>query len=149
VEARLYYQQTSWEYVQFLWKANDGADVFLGQEGRNLLDAWLNTGESAPFQMALTTASVTAPAQLPGEGLDLRPSWNPGTSRIDVAYTPACDATDHTVVWGALASVSTYGYANAVCGIGTSGAASFMVPERPSTLLTTVRTGTRPDPMAA
>jgi hypothetical protein len=125
VEVRLFYQQTSWEYVQFLWKANDGADPFLGQEGRNLLDAWLNTGESAPFQMALATASVTAPAQLPGEGLALRAGWNAGASRIDVTYTPACDATDHTLVWGDLAAVASYGYVNAVCGIGTSGTASF------------------------
>ncbi|HEX5041645.1 MAG TPA: hypothetical protein VFV75_02005 [Candidatus Polarisedimenticolaceae bacterium] len=125
VEARLYYQQTSWEYVHFLWKANDGADAFLGQEGRNLLDAWLNTGMSAPFQMAMATANVTAPAQLPGEGLALRPSWNAGTSRIEVAYTAACDATDHTLVWGDLGAVATYTYAGAVCGIGTSGTASF------------------------
>jgi hypothetical protein len=125
VEARLYYQQTSWEYIQFLWKANDGADAFLGLEGRNLLDAWLNTGESAPFQVALATASVSAPAQLPGEGLALHPSWNPGTSRIDVTYAPACDATDHTLVWGDLSAVAGYGYASAVCGIGTTGTASF------------------------
>ena len=124
VEVRLFYQQTSWEYVQFLWKANDGLDPFLGQEGRNLLDAWLNVGQAAPFQMVMTTATVTAPAQLPGEGLALQAGMG-GGSTVSVTYTPACDATDHTLVWGALAAVSTYSYAGAVCGIGTSGSASF------------------------
>jgi hypothetical protein len=124
VEVRLFYQQTSWEYVQFLWKANDGLDPFLGQEGRNLLDAWLNVGQAAPFQMEMTTATVTAPAQLPGEGLTLRAGMG-GGSTVSVTYTPACDATDHALVWGALAAVSTYSYAGAVCGIGTSGSASF------------------------
>ncbi len=38
----LLYQGTSWEYVQFLYLANTGANAFLGQEGVNMLDAWLN-----------------------------------------------------------------------------------------------------------
>jgi len=38
----LLYQGTSWEYVQFLYLANNGANAFLGQEGVNMLDAWLN-----------------------------------------------------------------------------------------------------------
>jgi hypothetical protein len=49
---RLLYQQTSWEYVQFLWLANDGANAFLGATGQDLLDAWLNTGMAAPFEMS-------------------------------------------------------------------------------------------------
>jgi hypothetical protein len=38
----LLYQGTSWEYIQFLWKANNGQNAFLGQEGVNMLDAWIN-----------------------------------------------------------------------------------------------------------
>jgi len=38
----LLYQGTSWEYIQFLYLANNGENAFLGQEGVNMLDAWLN-----------------------------------------------------------------------------------------------------------
>jgi len=38
----LLYQGTSWEYIQFLWKGNNGTNAFLGQEGVNMLDAWIN-----------------------------------------------------------------------------------------------------------
>ncbi|NIM48751.1 MAG: hypothetical protein GTO22_05755, partial [Gemmatimonadales bacterium] len=34
------YQPTSWEYIQFLWKANNGQNAFLADEGVNLLEAW-------------------------------------------------------------------------------------------------------------
>jgi len=51
-EINLMYQPTSWEYIQFLALANDGTSAFLGQEGANMLDAWLNTGMAEPFVMA-------------------------------------------------------------------------------------------------
>jgi len=38
----LLYQGTSWEYIQFLWKGNNGTNAFLGEEGVNMLDAWIN-----------------------------------------------------------------------------------------------------------
>jgi hypothetical protein len=38
----LLYQGTSWEYIQFLDKANNGQNAFLGGEGEAMLDAWLN-----------------------------------------------------------------------------------------------------------
>ena len=41
-EITLLYQGTSWEYNQFLQLANDGSNAFLGQEGDNMMDAWLN-----------------------------------------------------------------------------------------------------------
>jgi hypothetical protein len=58
---RLMYQPTSWEYIQFLYLANNGPDpaqdgnAFLGDEGANLLEAWLNTGMAEPYVMASTT----------------------------------------------------------------------------------------------
>jgi hypothetical protein len=42
----LYYQGTSWEYVQFLWRANNGQNAFLGNEGVTYLDAWVNAGST-------------------------------------------------------------------------------------------------------
>ena len=50
----LYYQPTSWEYIQFLALANDGTSATLAKEGDNLLDAWLNTGMAEPYPMATT-----------------------------------------------------------------------------------------------
>ena len=63
-EIRLLYQPTSWEYVQFLYLANDGSVPFLAGEGDKLLDAWLNKGMAEPYEMAATTwtASTAAPA---------------------------------------------------------------------------------------
>jgi hypothetical protein len=48
----LLYQPTSWEYIQFLYLANDGTSSFLGDEGNNMLDAWLTTGMAEPLVMA-------------------------------------------------------------------------------------------------
>lgn len=54
-EINLLYQPTSWEYIQFLYLANNGQNAFLGQEGINMLDAWLNTGMAEPHVMATAT----------------------------------------------------------------------------------------------
>jgi hypothetical protein len=132
-EVRLYYQQTTWEYIQFLWLENDRQGAFLGDEGVNLLDAWLNTGMAAPVEMAFTSAPVTGGATgVPGEAShgdvpaeQLLASWNSGTGRIDVTYTAACDAADHSIYYGDLAGVAAYGYSGAECSIGVDGTHSF------------------------
>jgi hypothetical protein len=54
-EVRLLYQTTSWEYIQFLALANDGSVPFLADEGQNMLEAWLNTGMSEPYEMKTLT----------------------------------------------------------------------------------------------
>ncbi len=51
----LMYQPTSWEYIQFLYLANDGLNPFLADEGLNLLNAWMGTGMAEPYVMASTT----------------------------------------------------------------------------------------------
>jgi len=56
---KMMYQPTSWEYVQFLYKANNGQNAFLANEGVNLLTAWLNTGMAEP--MVMTSASWGTP----------------------------------------------------------------------------------------
>ncbi|MGD8618146.1 MAG: hypothetical protein PVH54_03065 [Gammaproteobacteria bacterium] len=47
----LMYQPTSWEYINFLYQANNGSISFLASEGANILDAWLNTGMAEPHVM--------------------------------------------------------------------------------------------------
>jgi len=54
-EIKLMYQPTSWEYIQFLALANDGSSAFLGEEGANMLDAWLHTGMAEPYVMTSAT----------------------------------------------------------------------------------------------
>ena len=73
----LMYQPTSWEYINFLYQANNGSVAFLANEGVNLLDAWLNTGMAAPFVMASaawrdesSSCEVTAPTLVQAEAAD-------------------------------------------------------------------------------
>lgn len=131
-EVRLFYQQTSWEYIQFLRLANDGLNPFLANEGRNLQDAWANTGMSPPFEIKLATANVTPPAFSPGEASDpfnpanaMRASYNKGTGAIDITYTVPCATSNHRVYWGELDHVSTYAWSGSACNLGTTGSASF------------------------
>ena len=53
----LMYQPTSWEYIQFLYLANERNNTFLRDEGKNMLDAWLATGMAEPYVMTSTTWS--------------------------------------------------------------------------------------------
>ncbi len=50
----LLYQPTSWEYIQFLYLANNRQNAFLANEGSHILEAWLNTGMATPYVMAST-----------------------------------------------------------------------------------------------
>jgi hypothetical protein len=52
---RLIYQTTSWEYIQFLFLANDGSVPFLADTGLDLAKAWYQTGMSQPEVMATIT----------------------------------------------------------------------------------------------
>jgi len=134
-EVRLLYQATSWEYIQFLWKQPTSApaptSAFLANEGLHMLDAWLNTGMAAPFELTATILALAPIAGVPGEASapdlpaeQMRASWNATTGRVEITFTPSCDSTAHTIYWGDLAGVSTYAYSGALCGVG-SGSASF------------------------
>ncbi len=50
-EIKLMYQPTSWEYIEFLYLANNGSVSFLANEGANILDAWVNTNMAQPHVM--------------------------------------------------------------------------------------------------
>lgn len=51
-EIDLLYQGTSWEYIQFLDKANTRQNAFLGEEGTNMLDAWINAEVPVAMEVA-------------------------------------------------------------------------------------------------
>lgn len=58
-EISLMYQPTSWEYIQFLYLANNRSSPTLAGVGDDLFEAWLETGMAKPQVMA--TAAWTAP----------------------------------------------------------------------------------------
>jgi hypothetical protein len=84
-EIKLMYQPTSWEYIQFLSLANNGENAFLADEGRNMLEAWLNTDMAEPYVIASAswgappeTCSATAPNLLnvtAGSNAEIQISW--------------------------------------------------------------------------
>jgi len=143
-DVRLFYQATSWEYIQFLWKQPTSApaptSTFLANEGLHMLDAWLNvrtdpadpsTNMAPPFEMTMASAAVTSTLAVPGEAStqdnavdQMRASRGTG-NLVDLQYTPACDAADHTIFYGDLLDVAGYVYAGSTCAAGTSGSASF------------------------
>jgi|GEM_PF-464919 len=96
----LLYQPTSWEYIQFLYLANDGSNSFLADEGQNILDAWLATGMAAPHTMASTT--WTAPAcsnTLDDDGDGLIDDLDPGCDSPEDT-TETCGPSDDTTCDG-------------------------------------------------
>ncbi|MEJ2209598.1 MAG: multiheme c-type cytochrome [Anaerolineae bacterium] len=93
----LLYQPTSWEYVQFLYLANDGGNAFLAEEGANLLDAWLHTGMAQPYVMASTTWGSAPPScDLSAPVLD---TAAPGHTEVTLAWTAVGGATGYKVYY--------------------------------------------------
>jgi hypothetical protein len=86
-DVTLYYQPTSWEYIQFLDLANTGQNAFLADEGVHLRDAWLATGMAAPHAMA--TASWTLETPACQDGID-----NDGDGLVDLTDPGCASASD-------------------------------------------------------
>lgn len=96
-QIKLLYQPTSWEYIQFLYLANNGQSPFLAQEGVNLLNAWLNTGMAEPYVMASTTWGSAPPP----------PCVTPG---VPQSLTAAAARKAVTLKWSAGSPAPTAGY---------------------------------------
>jgi len=71
-EIRLMYQPTSWEYVQFLFLANERRNQFLKDVGEDLLDGWLATGMAEPVVMTETMWGSRPPRNL-GNPIEVDP----------------------------------------------------------------------------
>lgn len=99
-QINLMYQPTSWEYIQFLYLANNKSNSFLAAEGDNLFDAWLNTSMAEPTVIATalwgTMPEPPTPAcQVPGIPQNLTATagkksitlkWDAGTPAPDGGY---------------------------------------------------------------
>jgi hypothetical protein len=102
--------------------------------GLTVFNFGVEDGEQQPMGILfeeLTIALAGAPGEasrqdVPAE--QMHASWIPAGQRIQVTYTPACDASGHTIYYGPLAAVSSYGYSGARCAIGTSGSALWVPP---------------------
>jgi hypothetical protein len=96
-DIKLLYQPTSWEYVQFLYLANNGQNAFLASEGVNLLNAWLATGMAEPYVMASATwGSAPAPAC--------------ATPGVPQSLTATAGKKSITLTWKAGSPAPTSGY---------------------------------------
>jgi hypothetical protein len=91
----LLYQPTSWEYVQFLYLANNGQNAFLADEGLNLLDAWLNTGMAEPYVMASATwGSAPPPSSCATPGAPSNLLAKAGRKSITLTWAAGSPAPD-------------------------------------------------------
>ena len=83
----LKYQSTSWEYIQFLYRANDGSNAFLANEGVNLLNAWLATGMAEPVGMASANwGNAPAPASTATAGVPQNLTATAGRRSITLSW---------------------------------------------------------------
>ena len=87
------------------------------------------TGVAADQIVTLGPPVAGAPGEASGGGAGgaglMKAHLNRTTGLIEVEYTPSCNASNHTIYYGDLANVSTYGYTGAACWRGNSGLTSF------------------------
>lgn len=108
------------------------------------------SGSSGGDRAGTTSKIVTInAAQAPGEAATgaLAPlrvtAFDRATGTMTISYGVPCGATDHAVVWGPLAQVSTYGWNGQACSIGNTGTASFTPGPGNRFLVVVARNGSR------
>jgi len=122
----LLYQGTSWEYIQFLNNANSGQNAFLGQEGANLLEAWLNTGMAEPFVMASATWGTGGTPPPPSDELVGVTSLQTGLysgkgNNVTFALTSTFSAGDELTILAQVADGSGQPVAGATVTVAIAG----------------------------
>ena len=101
----LLYQGTSWEYIQFLWKGNNGSNAFLGQEGVNMLDAWINAEVPVAMEVA-GDRKMVPPVVMASASWGTPPTGNVPPVAVDDSYTTAQDTPLSVPAAGVLANDS-------------------------------------------
>lgn len=91
-EIKLLYQPTSWEYVQFLYLANNGQNVFLAQEGLNLLNAWIATGMAEPYVMSSASWGTPPAPACTTPGIPQNLAAKPAKKAITLTWTTSSPA---------------------------------------------------------
>ncbi len=126
-------------YVTYVPSTLDSLDILaaLGTydfTGLTVFNFGVEDGEQQPLGILFEQLDIAllgapgeaSPQDAPGEHMHAK--WIPAGQRIQMTYTPACDASNHTIYYGPLANVSSYGYSGARCSIGTSGSTLWSPP---------------------
>jgi hypothetical protein len=93
----------------------DGVMVFDATTQKQLSGDPVDTGAS-PSDLVLRRATT------PGEATGLRvESFDPATGDLQIDYRPGCGASDHSIVFGRLEEMQSYGYSGRVCDAGGRG----------------------------
>lgn len=103
-------------------------DPFSMRFGVHVIDTLTNrvvTGPPIATGLPPWDLAVVRPTT-PGEVRDLVVlGVDPLTGGVSLAYRPACGASNHSIVFGPLEEVRTYGYSGRICDVGTTGTAAF------------------------
>jgi cysteine-rich repeat protein len=115
----------------FVWVSGYFSEVTDFAPGPAIVNV-ASTGGEDSYVLKL---SPEAPLAAPGEASppdvaaeQMRAKWIPADQEIELTYSPACDAADHTIYFGPLGAVASYGYAGAQCSAGVSGSVLFVAP---------------------
>jgi len=130
---RLLYQPVSWEYILFLWKANNGSNAFLAAEGQNMLVAWLNTGMAEPYVMAATTWGSAPTPATPYMYTDSLSTWSVSKQGTLTTETSIFNVRDTVAIKASIVEESL--------GAPVPGAQVFMNVEAANGTLTTTLQG--------
>ncbi len=83
----------------------------------NAVEVLLNNSVPPPSPIGEAAAGGAAPLVISG--------YDASSGDVAFSYTPACGATDHSIVYGSLEAPDRGTYLGRACGIGTSGAGVF------------------------
>lgn len=129
----------SYQWLKDGFPVSDGGRVSGSTTNALVIDP-VQAGDAGEYSVVIGNAcgpvnsrgAMLVVLPVPGEasrgsvpGQQMRATYNRATGAVGVTYTPACSASDHTIHYGPLTAVGTYGYTGGACHVGVSGSASF------------------------
>jgi hypothetical protein len=109
--------------LPFVWVSGYFSDVTDFAPGPAIVNVAPTDGSDTFLLKLEPDAFIGAPgeASLPDVAVEQMRARRLTDGRMELAYTPACDAMDHTVFFGPLEDVATHGYDDAHCAAGVTG----------------------------
>jgi hypothetical protein len=101
----LLYQGTSWEYIQFQRKGNNSSNVFLGEKGVYMLDAWINADVPVAMQVG-GDRQIVPPVVMASTARGTPPTVNVPPGAVNGSNTTAQDTQLSAPAPGVLANDS-------------------------------------------
>ena len=110
--------------------------VHFGLSNETLVDVVVTWSDGSATSMpGLSTNQIVTAAPpvfggAPGEASSdpvalMKADKDAATGDVLLEYTPACDASNHTIYYGQMADIATHGYSHAVCWLGSNGSVRF------------------------